>query len=150
MDDWKFWAAAFLKGGSLGLYGDFLFSQSGTTRYGTGPLEAIAGPTIGAAADLATFIAQAPGQMARGEEPKVAAKSINILKGFVPGQNLWFTKAATDHMIFQNAQEALNPGYLAGMRGRTISEFGTDWWWMPGEPLPSRAPDLGNALGDLR
>lgn len=148
MDDWKFWAAAFLKGGSLGLYGDFLFSQSGTTRYGTGPLEAIAGPTIGSVADLATFIAQAPGKIADGEDPQVAAKAINIAKGYIPFQNLWFTKAATDHLIFQNAQEALNPGYLDSMRARTQREFGNDWWWAPGEVAPDRAPDLGNAFGN--
>ena len=148
MDDWKFWAAAFLKGGSLGLYGDFLFSQSGTTRYGTGPLEAIAGPTIGGVADLATFIAQAPGKMAAGDDPQVAAKAINIAKGYIPFQNLWFTKAATDHIIFQNAQEALNPGYLDSMRARTQREFGNDWWWAPGEVAPDRAPDLGNAFGN--
>jgi hypothetical protein len=148
MDDWKFWAAAFLKGGSLGLYGDFLFSQSGTTRYGTGPLEAIAGPTIGGVADLATFIAQAPGKIASGDDPQVAAKALNIAKGYIPFQNLWFTKAATDHIIFQNAQEALNPGYLDSMRARTQREFGNDWWWAPGEATPDRAPDLGNAFGD--
>lgn len=144
--NWKFWAAAFLKGGSLGLYGDFLFSQSGTTRYGTGPLEAVAGPTIGSIADIATFIAQAPGQIAAGKDPQVAAKALNIAKGFVPGSNLWFTKAATDHMIVQQAQEALNPGYLQGMRSRTIREFGNDWWWRPGEMTPDRPPDLGNVV----
>lgn len=143
---WKFWAAAFLKGGSLGLYGDFLFSQAGTTRHGSGPLEAVAGPTIGAAADLATFVAQAPGQLARGEEPQVLSKALNIAKGFVPGSNLWFSKAAFDHMILQQAQEALNPGYLAGMRARTIREFGNDWWWRPGAFAPERPPDLGNVV----
>lgn len=148
MDEWKFWAAAFLKGGSLGLYGDFLFSQSGTTRYGTGPLEAVAGPTIGAVADMATFIAQAPGKIAEGKDPQVAAKAINIAKGFLPFQNLWYTKAATDHLIFQNAQEALNPGYLESMRSRTQREFGNDWWWAPGEFAPDRAPDVGNAFGN--
>lgn len=148
MDEWKFWAAAFLKGGSLGLYGDFLFSQSGTTRYGTGPLEAVAGPTIGAVADMATFIAQAPGKISDGKDPQVAAKAINIAKGFLPFQNLWYTKAATDHLIFQNAQEALNPGYLDSMRSRTQREFGNDWWWAPGELTPDRAPDVGNAFGN--
>ena len=146
MGDWKFWAAAFLKGGTLGLYGDFLFSQSGTTRAGSGPLEAVAGPTIGAVADLATFIAQAPGKINEGKDPQVAAKALSIAKGFVPGQNLWFTKAATDHLIFQTAQEALNPGYLNSMRSRTEREFGNSWWWEPGASTPYRAPDLGNAF----
>jgi hypothetical protein len=34
------------KGGALGVYGDFLYSLN-QTRYGTGPLELAAGPTIG-------------------------------------------------------------------------------------------------------
>lgn len=146
MMDWKFGVAAFLKGGSLGLYGDFMFSQSGTTRYGTGPLEALAGPTIGAAADIVSFIAKAPGQLAEGKNPQVAAKSLQIAKGFIPGQNLWYTKAATDHLIFQAAQEALNPGYLESMRSRTEREFGNEWWWAPGEATPDRAPDIGSAF----
>lgn len=146
MWDWKFLGAAFLKGGTLGLYGDFLFSQSGTTRYGTGPLEAVAGPTIGAAADLATFVAQAPGLAAQGKEPMVAAKALGLAKGFVPGANMWFTKAATDHFIFQAAQEALNPGYLDSMRDRTHREFGNDYYWRPGAGLPDRGPDIGAAL----
>jgi hypothetical protein len=141
MDNWKFWAAAFLKGGSLGLYGDFLFSQSGTTRMGTGPLEAVAGPTIGAVADLAALIAKAPGQINKGEEPRIAANALNIAKGFVPGQNLWYTKAATDHWIFQNAQETLNPGYLDSMRARSLREQGNDWFWKPGAALPERMPE---------
>lgn len=146
MGDWKFWLASFMKGGSLGLYGDFLFSQSGTTRYGTGPLEALAGPTIGAAADMVTFVAQAPGKINDGKDPQVAAKAVNIAKGFVPGQNLWYTKAATDHLIFQAAQEALNPGYLDSVRSRTEREFGNDWWWSPGPGLPERGPDIGAAF----
>lgn len=150
MDDWRFWAAAFLKGGTLGLYGDFLFSQAGQTRMGSGPLEAVAGPTIGGAATIVDFIAKAPGEIAADGETKVAAKALGIAKGFVPGQNLWFTKAATDHLIFQAAQEALNPGYLDSMRARTEKEYGNQWWWAPGEPLPDRAPDMGNALGQSR
>lgn len=153
MDDWKFWAASFLKGGTLGIYGDFLFSQDGTTRYGTGPLEAVAGPTIGAAADMAVFMAQARGRMidenltASEAAGKTAARSLGIAKGFVPGQNLWYTKAATDHFIFQALQEMLNPGYLDSMRARTERDFNTDWWWKPGPNLPDRAPNLENALG---
>lgn len=146
LPSWKFWGASFLKGGSLGLYGDFLFSQTGTTRMGSGPLEAVAGPTIGAVADIATFIGEAKGAAERGEPSHAAAKALAIAKGFVPFQNFWATKAATDHLIFQNAQDALNPGYLAATRAKTRREFGNDSWWLPGQALPERAPDLGQAF----
>lgn len=147
MDDWKFWLASFIKGGSLGIYGDFLFSTSATTRYGSGPLEVLAGPTIGAAADSVTALVAAGNALADGRDTHLPARLINIGKGYIPGQNLWYTKAATDHIIFQNAQEALSPGYLANMRARTQREFGQGWWWKPGEFMPERAPDWGNAAG---
>jgi hypothetical protein len=146
MDDWKFWAAAFIKGGSLGIYGDFLFSQSGTTRYGTGPLEALAGPTIGTLGDFVGFSVQAGNALKTGDASHFGAKTLNLTKGLIPGGNLWYTKAAIDHIIFQNAQEMLSPGYLSTMRSRTQNEFGNDWWWAPGEFAPERAPDMGTAL----
>lgn len=147
MDDWKFWLAAFLKGGSLGLYGDFLFSQSGTTRYGSGPLEALAGPTIGSAADTVTALVQAGNALSSGKETHLGAKVLNIGKGYLPFGNLWYTRAATDHIIFQNAQEALSPGYLSNMRANSVRQFKQDWWWSPGEFAPDRTPDMANALG---
>lgn len=149
MGDWKFWAAASMKGGSLGLYGDFLYSQSATTRYGTGPLEAIAGPVIGGAADILKFAVQAGNQMATDPDAwnRSAARAVNIAKGYIPGQNLWMTKWATDHLIFQTAQEYLNPGYLSAMEDRTYQEFGQEWWLPPGASFNEmRSPDWGRAL----
>lgn len=146
MNDWKFWAAAAIKGGSLGIYGDFIYSQSGTTRYGTGPLEVLAGPTIGSAADIVAFAIQAGNAVGSDKDTHFAPRALNIAKGFIPGQNLWYTKAATDHMIFQNLQEVLNPGYLSHMRERTAREFGQQYWWEPGEAAPARPPNLEKAL----
>lgn len=147
MDDWKFWAAAALKGGTLGIYGDFLYSQSGTTRYGSGPLEALAGPTIGSAATAVSALVRAGNAMAEGKDTHLAANLVNLGKGFIPFQNLWYTKMATDHILFQNAQEQLSPGYLANMRANSMRQFGQDWWWAPGAMAPERAPDLGAAMG---
>lgn len=52
MTDWKFWPAAFLQGGALGIYGDFMYGAS-NTRYGSGPVEVLAGPTIGPLLEMA-------------------------------------------------------------------------------------------------
>lgn len=147
MDDWKFWLAAFIKGGSLGIYGDFLYSQSATTRYGSGPLEALAGPTIGSVATGVTSLIQAGNALKDGRDTHLGAKLMGIGKGMIPAQNLWYTRAATDHIIFQNAQEMLSPGYLANMRARSVRDYGQDWWWAPGEALPDRAPNLEATIG---
>ena len=143
--DWKFVLQSFLQGGALGVYGDFIYSLN-QTRYGTGPLELAAGPTIGAALDLITSSANAARASYEGRDSHFAAHLMNVAKGFVPGNNLWFTKAAFDHLIFQNIQEQLSPGYLANMRNKTMHEYGQDWWWSPGETTPDRAPDLHGAI----
>lgn len=146
MADWKFWLAAFLNGGSLGIYGDFLYSIN-QTRYGSGPLEALAGPTIGPALELlGTQPLAAIKAQTEGKESHLLAQTFADMKGFIPGSNLWYTKAATDHIIMQNVMETLSPGYLANMRARTQKEYAQDWWWGPGETKPDRAPNFGAAL----
>jgi hypothetical protein len=56
---------------------------------------------------------------------------VQDLKGFFPGGNMWYTKAALDHLLWQNVMEMLSPGYLASIRSRTMKEYGQDWWWSP-------------------
>ena len=146
-DDWyKFWGAAFLQGGALGIYGDFLYSVK-ETRYGSGPLEALAGPTMGPLLELG--IVQPLQELSKaieGKETHLMAKSLQDLKGFVPGGNIWYTKAALDHLIWQQVFEAMSPGYLSNIRRRTAKEYGQDWWWSPGETTPERTPDIKGAF----
>lgn len=145
-DAYKFWLQAFLSGGALGIYGDFLYGAN-QTKYGSGILETMAGPTLGPLLEIGLVqpMAAAKKQI-EGKESFLAAQTIQDLKGFIPGNNVWYTKAATDHMIWQNIMESLSPGYLANMRTRTLRDYNQDWWYEPGEITPSRAPDFGKAL----
>jgi len=142
---WKFWGAAFLQGGALGIYGDFL-SSTNQTRYGTGPLEVLAGPTVGPLLELGLVQPMnAAKKRLEGKETHLAAQTIQDLKGFVPGNNIWYTKAALDHLIWQRVMEMLSPGYLATIRQKTMKEYGQEWYWRPGEMAPERGPDLERA-----
>lgn len=148
MTDWKFWPAAFLQGGALGIYGDFMYGAS-NTRYGSGPVEVLAGPTIGPLLEMGLVQPlQAVKKTMEGRETHLAAQTLQDVKGFVPGNNLWYTKAATDHLIMQQVMEQLSPGYLSSIRSRTQREYGQDWWWTPGQAAPDRAPDLKAAIGE--
>ena len=146
-ENWmKFWGSAFLSGGALGIYGDFLYSAN-QTRMGSGPLEVLAGPTIGPLLELAAT--QPMGALRKrmeGKESHLAAQSVQDIKGFIPGSNIWYLKQALDHMIWQQVLEALNPGYMASIRSKTLKEYGQKWWYEPGEMLPERAPDFGAAV----
>lgn len=148
-EDWyKFWGKAFLQGGALGIYGDFLYGAT-HTRYGSGILETMSGPTVGPLLEFGLINPlQAAAANIEGKKTKshFLAKEAQALKGFVPGSNIWYTKAALDHLIFQNVMESLSPGYLNSIRRRTEKDFNQDWWWSPGELTPSRGPDFGSAV----
>jgi hypothetical protein len=81
-----------------------------------------------------------------GKETHLAAQTAQDLKGFIPGGNLWYTKTALDHLVFQNVFETISPGYLQSIRKRTAKEYGQDFWWGPGELAPDRAPDISDAF----
>ncbi|MNJ26949.1 hypothetical protein D3C77_214420 [compost metagenome] len=137
----RFGAAAFLKGGSLGLYGDFLFSDQ--TQGGQSALAALGGPIAG---DIESIF-KLKGTAADGNVNSTGGNLVRLLKSHTPAANLWYTKAATDHMIFHQLQEYFSPGYLRNMRRRARKEFGQEFWWEPGEMTPDRAPSLGASVG---
>lgn len=142
------WMGAFLKGGSLGLYGDFLFS--GTTSHSmTGPIAAALGPTAGLVEQAFKLTQGNLVEAAAGDETHFGAESVKFVKGNIPGANLWYTKAALDHIIFQNLQEYFSPGYLSSMKRRTERDFGQTFWWEPGTGVDGmRAPNLERATGE--
>lgn len=138
----RFGLASFLKGGAMGLYGDFLFSD--TSQGGSSPLAALGGPIAG---DLEAVF-KLKDNAADGEVNQTGAKLVRLLKSHLPGANLWYTKAATDHLIFNQLQEYFSPGYLRRMKQRAHKEFKQSYWWEPGDSTPDRAPNLGAAVGD--
>ncbi|SEB73382.1 hypothetical protein SAMN05216178_2050 [Pseudomonas saponiphila] len=137
----QFGLAAFLKGGSLGLYGDFLFSN--TTQGGRSFVASLGGPI---ASDI-DALSQLKGNAAEGDGDKVGGNLVAFAKSHIPGANLWYTKAATDHLIFNQLQEYFSPGYLRRMKQRARKEFGQSFWWEPGDTSPDRAPSFGAAVG---
>jgi hypothetical protein len=140
----KNWIAAMLKGGSFGIYGDFLFTDS--TMYGNTPLGTISGPVVGAVEDALNLTQGNLMQMAQGRNTNAGAELVRFGKGNTPGASLWYAKGALDHMIYQRLQEYFSPGFLSRMKSRARKQFGQSYWWEPGQPLPDEAPDLEQAL----
>jgi hypothetical protein len=139
--------AAFLKGGSLGLYGDILFSSATQTSQ-TGPIAALMGPIAGSVEELYKLTLGNAYKEAQDKKVNWGGDLVRFIKGNIPGASLWYLKAALDHVIFQQAQEYFSPGYLARMERRTRQEFGQDYWWSPGAGVNGmRAPRLERALG---
>lgn len=139
----QFWGESLLRGGGLGFYGDFLYSEM--TQHDTSLIPALMGPLATETEQAWNLTGAAAFKSARGEHTDEGAKLVRWARGNVPFLNMWYTKAAFDHLIWNNMQEAANPGYLDRMQAKAYNDKGTTWWYQPQEGAPSSAPDLAQA-----
>jgi hypothetical protein len=86
--DGKVWQAAILKGGGLGLFGDFLFSEY--SRYGRSFITEAAGPMAGVTSDVFALY----GSAKNGDWDKAKTESLKLIKRNTPGQNLFYLEPA--------------------------------------------------------
>ncbi len=137
------WVRALLKGGSLGLYGDFLLSEQ--TQHGQSSTAAMLGPVVGLGEEALGLTQGNLIQLLQGKETHAGAELLKFARGMTPLANNWYTKAITDHLIFNQMQEIVSPGYLDRVRRRAQREFGQSFYWDLGELAPDRAPELATA-----
>jgi hypothetical protein len=146
MTQWRSWVQAILKGGALSLYGDFLFNDA--TEHGGSVLATTAGPVAGLAEDAIALTIGNAHELADGKTTHAGAEAVKFARSNLPGANLWYARAAFDHLLFHQLQEYLSPGYLRKMRRRAERDYGQRFWWEPGAELPNRAPNMAAAVGD--
>lgn len=139
----KFWGAAIMRGGGLGFFGDFFYDEF--TQHDTSIAAALGGPMLTTAEDIWKLTGGAASKASKGERVDEAANLIRFTKGNTPILNLWYTQAAMDHILWNQMQEAANPGYLDRMQAKAEATHGTSWYWNPQESTPSRAPDVSLA-----
>lgn len=151
MDTAEFWAAAFMQGGGVGIFGDFAFSN--LNRYDRGLAETVAGPVVGFFNDVRRLtlgnLVQVP-----GEEPTNFGRELTyFLSRYAPGGSIWYTRLAFQRGLEATIQRWTDPGVNRRHRNtvrRFQREFGQGYWFRPGTTTPQRGPDFGNALGDLQ
>lgn len=138
------WLRALLKGGSLGIYGDFLLKDA--TQYGNSPTAAALGLQAqdveqGIKLIQSTFLNEVDGQKAN-----VAAQAMKMGVSKIP-YSYWYAKAALDRMIFNNLQEMVSPGYMARVEQRARSNYQQEFYWPLDKMTPDRAPDMARSVG---
>jgi len=150
MAEGRFWLQAFLRGGGGGMLADFVYSS--TTRGGQGIYEYLAGPALGtivaSTADAVQTLANK--DIWTGDKKLTGKMFAQHLKAWTPGSSLWFSKLATDRLIFDNIQALIDPDYrqsFSRYEKRMKKDFGQQFWWRPGQSTPDRAPDLGRMAG---
>ncbi len=145
MDDAEFWGAAFLQGGGLGIYGDFLFAD--LNRFDRGLAETVAGPVVGFANDVRNLTYGNIIEAAKGEDTKVASEMIKFAQRYTPGASMWYMRLGLERMVFDQAKLWADPD--AGKKIRRTKrkyarEYGQKFWWEPGKTTPKRTPNIEN------
>jgi len=87
----------------------------------------------------------------QGEDTKVASEMINFAQRYTPGASLWYMRLGLERMVFDQAKLWADPDAGNKIR-RNIRkyqrEYGQDYWWSPGQTLPSKGPEFDNVFGN--
>lgn len=144
----KFWIRAAAQGGGAGFVGDLILGDTTQDRGQLDTLGRLAlGPSFGSLADVWELGKGNIDEWLAGKETHFWAEALKFAKGHAPLVNIWYGKAALDHLLLHSVQENLSPGYLDRMRKRAQKDWEQDYWWEPGEAVPERMPDFGAVAG---
>ncbi|NWK73133.1 hypothetical protein HYG93_02300 [Acinetobacter sp. SwsAc6] len=132
-----------VQGGGLSILGDILVAGTDTsgrssTDFMVGPLgsdaKAVLGLTVG------NFT-----QYYEGKDTNAANEAFKLLKGKIPAQNLWYTKAAANRMIFDEMQDIVAPGYREKLLRKAEREHDRTRFW--GDDIGDiQAPDFDRMI----
>ena len=98
-----------VQGGGLSILGDILVA--GTDTSGRSASDFMVGPFGSDAKAILGLTVGNFTQYYEGKDTNAANEAFKLLKGKVPAQNLWYTKAAANRMVFDEIQDIVAPGY---------------------------------------
>jgi len=145
MNDTRFWGSAFLQGGGLGIFGDFLFADH--NRFGGTFAQSMAGPVVGFGSDIAKLTVGNLQELAQGKDTNAASEMIKFASRYTPGSSLWYARLALERGVIDQMQLWTNPQARSDMNrvvGKYRRQNNQGYWWRPGNTSPSRSPNLDN------
>ena len=135
----EFFKRSFVAGGGLPVLGDILVAGMDTS--GRGATDFVSGPL---GSDFKTVLNLTVGnatQLGNGVETNAGNEALKFVKGKIPAQNLWYTKAATNRLIFDEFQDMIAPGYREKLLRKAESQQDRTRFW--GDDIGDiQAPDF--------
>ena len=105
----NFFTRSAVQGGGLSIMGDILVA--GTDTSGRSASDFMVGPFGSDAKAVLGLTVGNLTQYYEGKDTNAANEAFKLLKGKIPAQNLWYTKAAANRMAFDEIQDFVAPGY---------------------------------------
>ena len=141
----QYWLARIIGGGGLGIFGDLIYSESEGQNYGTDVTDAILGLPVAFAKDAYGLVDETFRLIPGGKESKIGRELSNFVKKYTPGSSLWYLRAAWERIIVDTLQNLIDPDFHK-RNSNTIKRYqkkeGRDFWWYPGDKLPTDTPQI--------
>lgn len=105
----NFWTRSAVQGGGLSILGDILVA--GTDTSGRSTSDFMMGPL---GSDVKAVLGLTVGNLTQYYDDKdtnASNEAFRLLKNKIPAQNLWYTKAATNRLVFDEIQDMIAPDY---------------------------------------
>jgi hypothetical protein len=145
MADPRFVLKSLVTGGGLGIVGDFAFGDY--NRFGGGPIATIGGPMAGFLEDSAKLTLGNVRQLVEGSDPKFLNELVEYGRRYTPGTRTWWARLVINRMVWDALAHMASPNEAADLAARRPkSKDDLPSWWERGKKLPSRAPNLLNAV----
>lgn len=128
-----------VQGGGLSILGDILVA--GTDTSGRSASDFMVGPFGSDAKAVLGLTVGNFTQYYEGKDTNATNEAFKLFKNKIPAQNLWYTKAATNRMIFDEMQDMIAPGYREKLLRKAEREQDRTRFW--GDDLGDiQAPDF--------
>lgn len=135
----SFFVRSAVQGGGLSFLGDILVA--GTDTSGRDAHSFVAGPL---GSDFTGLLGLTVGNLTQyneGKDTNFGNEAFKFVKGKVPAQNLWYTKAAINRMVFDEMQDTIAPGYREKALRKAERQQDRERFW--GDDINDiRAPDF--------
>ncbi|MDA0697179.1 MAG: hypothetical protein O2793_12315 [Proteobacteria bacterium] len=139
----EFFKRSFVAGGGLPVLGDILVAGMDTSGRDAGDF--LSGPF---GSDFKTALSLTVGnatQLNNGAETNAGNEAFKFLKSKIPAQNLWYTKAATNRLVFDEIQDMVAPGYREKLLQKAERQHDRTRWW--GDDMSDiQAPDFEKTI----
>lgn len=116
-----------VQGGGLSILGDILVA--GTDTSGRSTSDFLVGPFGSDAKAVLGLTVGNLTQYYEGKDTNAPNEAFKLLKNKIPAQNLWYTKAATNRLVFDELQDIVAPGYREKLLRKAEREQGRTRWW---------------------
>ncbi|MFX5523797.1 hypothetical protein ACQPVQ_03625 [Acinetobacter baumannii] len=135
----SFFMRSLVAGGGLPVLGDILVA--GTDTSGRDANSFVSGPL---GSDFTALLGLTVGNLTQyneGKDTNFGNEAFKFVKGKIPAQNLWYTKAAINRMFFDEVQDTIAPGYREKALRKAERQQDRERYW--GDDITDiRAPDF--------